>query len=198
MQSINVSVVNIFVKSGKGMSRIGVQPIQKPKDVTVTFEKPVLSVKGPLGELSLSIPSKIAVTISDEDILVERKSETKQTKSDHGTTRSHIANMIVGVTQGFKKEMEIVGMGYRASMEGKTLVMSLGWSHPVKVVPPEGVTFNVNDNVFVEVSGINKQLVGLWAAKIRSIRKPEPYRGKGIRYKDEVVRRKVGKSVEKA
>lgn len=179
------------------MSRIGVLPVPKPKEVTASYADRLLTVKGPLGELKLKPAQGISVTVNDEEILVERKGNSKQTKSDHGTTRAHIANMVRGVTEGFKKELEIVGMGYRASMEGKTLVMNLGWSHPVKVEPPDGVTFKVTENVYVEVSGVDKQLVGLWAAKVRHCREPEPYQGKGIRYKDEVVRRKVGKSVEK-
>lgn len=179
------------------MSRIGVKPVLKPNDVSVTLEGDALLVKGSLGELSLKLPRTVSVKVADSEITVERKGDTKQARSDHGTTRAHIANMIEGVTHGFKKEMELVGMGYRAVMEGTTLVMNLGWSHPVKFAPPEGITFKVVENVNVEVTGISKQLVGLWAAKVRSTRKPEPYQGKGIRYKDEIVRRKVGKSVEK-
>ena len=180
------------------MSRIGVKPVPKPNEVTVSLTGKVLSVTGPLGVLQLKLPGTVEVKIADNTVSVDRKGNSKQAHSDHGTIRAHIANMIMGVTQGYKKELEIVGMGYRASLEGSVLVMSLGWTHPVKVTPPEGIVFTVSEGVFVTVSGIDKQLVGLWAAKIRSIRKPEPYRGKGIRYKDEAVRRKVGKSVEKA
>jgi large subunit ribosomal protein L6 len=179
------------------MSRIGIKPVPKLNEITATLDGRVLNIKGPLGELSLKLPVTVSVNVLENEIVVERKGNTKQARSDHGTTRAHIANMIEGVTHGYKKELEIVGMGYRAVLEGRAVVLSLGWSHTVKFEPPEGITFKVNDGVFVEISGIDKQQVGLWAAKIRGIRKPEPYRGKGIRYKDEAVRRKVGKSVEK-
>ena len=153
-------------------------------------------VKGPLGELEQTIPATVKVTVTDDAVKVERLKESKQARSDHGTIRALIANMMKGVKEGYKKELELVGMGYRASMEGKTLVLTVGWNHPVKIESPEGLEFSVNENVNVEVSGIDRQLVGLWAAKIRSVRKPEPYKGKGIRYKDEVVRRKTSKAVK--
>lgn len=177
------------------MSRIGVKPISKIEGVTVDLKGRDVVVSGPLGELTRALPDTIDVEIGDE-IVVKRRDDSKQAKSDHGTIRALIANMMEGVKNGYKKELELVGMGYRASMEGNALVLTVGWTHPVKVEPPEGVTFTVNENVFIEVSGADKELVGLWAAKVRSIRKPEPYKGKGIRYKDEVVRRKTSKTVK--
>jgi large subunit ribosomal protein L6 len=177
------------------MSRIGIKPIPKIEGVTVALKEREIVVTGPQGELTRILPDTVDVKIGDE-IVVERKGDSKQARSDHGTIRALIANMMEGVKNGYKKELELVGMGYRAAMEGETLVLTVGWTHPVKIQPPEGITFSVNDNVFVDVSGPDKQLVGLWAAKVRSVRKPEPYKGKGIRYKDEVVRRKTSKTVK--
>lgn len=178
------------------MSRVGTKPITIEDGVKVEIQKSTAKVTGPLGELSIKIPVTLKVSVDEKEVLVERVNESKQARSDHGTIRSIIANMIQGVKEGFKKELELVGMGYRAQMEGKALSMSLGWNHPVKVEPPEGLTFAVRDNVFIEISGIDKELVGLWAARIRSIRKPEPYKGKGIRYVGEVVRRKTSKTIK--
>lgn len=180
------------------MSRIGIQPIKIEEGVTVEISDKEVKVKGPLGELSISIPNTLKIKEENGEIIVERRKSTKQAKSDHGTIRSIIANMIEGVKNGFKKELELVGMGYRVEMKGPSLVMFLGWNHPVEYDPPEGVTFEVTDGVKIIVSGFDKQLVGLTAAKIRSIRKPEPYKGKGIRYVDEVVRRKTSKTVKEA
>lgn len=177
------------------MSRIGTKPITIEKDVTVTLKDGEVLVKGPQGELTRQLPTTVKVSVEGDTITVERIGESKQAKSDHGTIRAHLANMIEGVKNGFKKELELVGMGYRAAMEGTTLVLTVGWTHPVKVEAPEGVTFEVEDSVFVVVKGADKEQVGLWAAKIRSVRKPEPYKGKGIRYKDEVVRRKTSKTM---
>lgn len=186
---------NIFVKFGS-MSRIGTQPVTIKENVNVEIKDGEIVVIGPLGELRRKIPDTVTVKIVDSGVIVERKTENKQARSDHGTIRAHIANMVEGVTEGFKKELALVGMGYRAEIQGRTLVMALGWNHPVTVEPPEGVTFAAPDQSSVEVSGLDKEKVGLWAAKIRSIKKPEPYKGKGIRYKDEVVRRKTSKSVK--
>jgi large subunit ribosomal protein L6 len=178
------------------MSRIGTQPVTIKENVKIEVKDGEAVVSGPLGELRRRIPDTVTVKITDSEVIVERKKENKQARSDHGTTRALIANMVEGVTEGFKKELELVGMGYRAEIQGTTLVMALGWNHPVKVEPPEGITFTAPDQSSIEVSGMDKEKVGLWAAKIRGIRKPEPYKGKGIRYKDEVVRRKTSKSVK--
>lgn len=178
------------------MSRIGVQPVKIEEKVSVEVDGQNVAVKGPKGELSLQLPDSLKVNVKDDQIIVERTRETKQAKSNHGTYRMLLENMINGVKEGFKKDLELVGMGYRASMEGKTLVMQLGWNHPIKVEPPEGIEFETPSETEISVSGIDKQLVGLWAAKIRSIRKPEPYKGKGIRYAGEQVRRKTVKIVE--
>ena len=178
------------------MSRIGTKPVTKPDEITVDLKDGDIVISGPKGELKQFIPETVEIKVDGKEIVVNRKGESKQARSDHGTLRAIIANMVEGVTKGYKKELELVGMGYRASMEGNTLVLAIGWNHPVKVEPPVGITFVVNDNVNIEVTGSDKQLVGLWAAKVRSIRKPEPYKGKGIRYKDEVVRRKTSKTVK--
>ncbi|MBN2100875.1 50S ribosomal protein L6 [Candidatus Dojkabacteria bacterium] len=178
------------------MSRIGIKPIKIEDGVEVKVSTHEVDVKGPLGELKLRTPSTVSVKAENDEVIVETKRGGKQAGSDHGTIRMLISNMIYGVKNGYKKELELVGMGYRANMEGDTLVMHLGWTHPIKVEPPEGIKFAVKDTVFVEVSGIDKQLVGLWAAKIRSIRKPEPYKGKGIKYVDEIIRRKTSKTVK--
>lgn len=171
-------------------------PIKIEDGVSVEITEGKVLVKGPLGELVLVIPKTVKVEEKDGEINVVAVKKTKQARSDHGTIRVLIVNMIKGVKDGFKKELELVGMGYRVSMEGDTLVMSLGWNHPVKIPSPEGIKFGVRDNVFVEITGIDKQQVGLWAAKIRSIKKPEPYKGKGIRYVGEEVRRKTSKTVK--
>ncbi|MFH1547187.1 MAG: 50S ribosomal protein L6 [bacterium] len=178
------------------MSRIGIQPIKIEEGVTVEVADDTVKVKGPLGELEKSLPRKIEVKVTGGEVIVERKGETKQDKSNHGTIRSIISNMINGVKEGYKKELELVGMGYRAEMQGRDLVMYIGWNHPVKVSPPEDITIEVKDQSFVEISGADKQKVGLWAANIRKIRKPEPYKGKGIKYVEEIVRRKTSKSVK--
>jgi len=178
------------------MSRIGRLPVKIEEGVSVEVRDNKILVKGTLGELELVIPATVKVEVTDSEVIVNAVQEKKQAKSDHGTIRVLVTNMIKGVKEGFKKELELVGMGYRASMEGETLVMSLGWNHPVKVSSPDGIKFDVRDNVFIDISGIDKQNVGLWAAKIRSIRKPEPYKGKGIRYVGEEVRRKTSKTVK--
>jgi len=178
------------------MSRIGIKPIKIEEGISVETEGHTVKVKGPEGELKKIFPKGIKITVEDNEVVVEREKDTKQAKSNHGTTRSIIANMVEGVKKGFKKELELVGMGYRAEVRGRELVMYLGWNHPVKITSPEGVNFEVRDQVYVDVSGADKQKVGLWAANIRKIKKPEPYKGKGIKYVDEVIRRKTSKSVK--
>lgn len=176
------------------MSRIGKKPVMLPEGVTVTVDNQTVTVKGPKGELTNTFHADMKISLNDNTVVVERPSDSKLHKTFHGTTRSLINNMVVGVSEGFKKDLVIKGVGYRAQLQGKTLVVSAGYSHPVEMEIPEGITVEVNKNVNVSVSGIDKELVGEFAANIRAIRKPEPYLGKGIRYADEQVRRKEGKT----
>ncbi|HYJ12418.1 MAG TPA: 50S ribosomal protein L6 [Thermomicrobiales bacterium] len=177
------------------MSRIGVKPIPVPNgvDVTVGAANDV-KVKGPKGELAQSFAPVLTITLEDGVLRVLRPNETRDVKALHGLTRSLINNMVVGVTDGYTKVLEILGVGYRAQMDGKNLVLNVGYSHPVRMIAPEGITYAVEGNNRVSVSGINKQVVGEEAARIRGVRPPEPYKGKGIRYQGEAVRRKAGKA----
>ena len=176
------------------MSRIGQQPITIEDGVEVSINKKDVLVKGSKGEIALRLPLNIDAEIKDNEILVSRKDESKQSKSSHGTFRMLIANAITGVKDGFEKKLELVGVGYRARMEGTKLVMTLGWNHPVEMEAPEGIEFEVPEETKVIVKGYDKQKVGEMAAKIRATRKPEPYKGKGIRYEGEYIRRKSSKS----
>ena len=177
------------------MSRIGKKPISLPNDVEVTVEAGnAITVKGPKGTLTSSFNTELTITIENGQLEVERPSETKFHRSIHGTTRALINNMIVGVTEGFKKQLKMVGVGYRASIQGNKLVILAGYSHPVEMEVPEGLTVEVPKNTDIIISGIDKQLVGEFSANIRGVRPPEPYLGKGIRYVDEYVRRKEGKT----
>jgi large subunit ribosomal protein L6 len=176
------------------MSRIGKAPITVPSGVTVTIDGQSISVKGPKGELSRTVSDLVSVRQDGDTIVVERGAAARDSRSQHGLVRSLIQNMVTGVTEGFQKDLEIVGVGYRAQAKGKGLELSLGFSHPVYVEAPEGITFNVPQPTRIEVHGIDKQLVGQVAANIREWRKPEPYKGKGVRYADEYVRRKAGKA----
>ncbi len=176
------------------MSRIGRLPIEIPAGVDVTVDGSVVTVKGPKGELGLTVASPIEVKIEDGQLLVTRPDDERQSRSLHGLTRTLIANQIIGVTQGYAKGLEIVGTGYRVQAKGSSLEFALGFSHPVTVDPPAGITFAVEGNTKFTVHGIDKQAVGEVAANIRKLRKPEPYKGKGVRYAGEVVRRKAGKS----
>ncbi|HSJ46989.1 MAG TPA: 50S ribosomal protein L6 [Euzebyales bacterium] len=177
------------------MSRIGKEPVPIPSGVDVTLADDRVTVKGPKGELSEAVPEGITVEIDDGQIVVTRASDHREHRSLHGLTRSLIANMVTGVTTGFTKSLEIVGVGYRAQAQGNTgLVIQAGYSHPVEVTAPEGVTFQVPSPTRITVQGASKQVVGQVAANIRAIRKPEPYKGKGIRYEGEQVRRKAGKA----
>lgn len=178
------------------MSRIGLRPIELPEGVEVKLEGSNVKVKGPKGELNQTISSSMEIKIEDNEIVVERQSEDKVTRSLHGTTRSLIANMVEGVTKGFQKELEIIGVGYRAQLQGKKLVVGAGYSHPVEIEQEENIEFEVPQNTQIIVKGIDKEQVGRIAANIRAIRSPEPYKGKGIRYKDEHVRRKEGKTAK--
>jgi large subunit ribosomal protein L6 len=176
------------------MSRIGRLPIEIPAGVDVSVTGSAVTVKGPKGELGLTVASPIAVEVADGQVLVTRPNDERESRSLHGLTRSLIANQIIGVTQGYTKGLEIVGTGYRVVAKGAGVEFALGFSHPVNVEPPAGISFTVEGNNRLTVSGIDKQAVGEVAANIRKIRKPEPYKGKGVRYAGEVVRRKAGKS----
>ena len=176
------------------MSRIGKLPIPLPQGVTAEVAGQDVKVKGPKGELNLTISEPIKVTLEDNSILVSRPDDEATSKSLHGLSRTLIANNVQGVSEGFSKSLEIVGTGYRAASKGSNVELALGLSHPVVVTPPDGVTLTVEGNNKIIVSGISKQAVGAVAANIRKLRKPEPYKGKGIRYEGERVRRKAGKA----
>jgi large subunit ribosomal protein L6 len=176
------------------MSRIGFKPIDVPSGVEVKIEPGVVHVKGPKGELSQVVNPELIIKQDNGTVTVARPSEQRKFQQLHGLTRTLVANMVEGVTQGFKKDLEIQGVGYRAALEGKTLVLSVGYSHPVRIEPEPGIEFSVETPTRLSVSGIDKQLVGEQAARIRRVRPPEPYKGKGIRYQGEYVRRKAGKA----
>ena len=179
------------------MSRIGKQPIEVPEKVDVTLDGLSVRVKGPKGELQRVLPEGISISKVENTIVVKTTSDKRKSRERHGLSRTLVANMIEGVSNGFSKKLEIVGVGSRAQVKGKTLVVSAGYSHPVEVIPPEGITFKVESNTNVFVFGIDKELVGNEAAKIRDIRPPEPYKGKGIKYAGERIIRKAGKSGKK-
>lgn len=177
------------------MSRIGKMPVELPEGVTVTVDaKNLVTVKGPLGTLNEQINEDIKIEVVENEIVVTRPSEKKQHRALHGLTRALVNNMVIGVTKGYEKKLQIVGVGYRAAKSGNKLDLQLGFSHPVQMEDPEGITVEVPSNTEIVVKGINKQQVGNYAAKIRAWRKPEPYKGKGVRYVGEYVRRKEGKS----
>lgn len=182
------------VEGVRMLSRIGRKPIPIPKGVSVTLNGRTVRVKGPKGELSFYLLPNIDVELTDEYIKVTRKGEDKKTKAFHGLVRAMLNNIVHGVTQGFEKELELVGVGYRAQMQGQKLVLNLGYSNPVEYTPPEGVAVTTDGPTKIKVSGADKQAVGQVAAIIRSFRAPEPYKGKGIRYVGEVVKRKAGKA----
>jgi large subunit ribosomal protein L6 len=177
------------------VSRIGRLPVEVPSGVDVKINGSQVKIKGPKGEMEFTFSPSIDLSFKDGEINVTRPSDAREMRSLHGTTRSLIQNMIIGVTDGFQKELQLVGVGYRAAMQGKNLVLNVGYSHSVEVEPPQGIDFVVGDRAQqIFISGIDKQKVGQVAADIRKIRKPEPYKGKGIRYKDERIRRKAGKA----
>jgi large subunit ribosomal protein L6 len=180
------------------MSRIGVKPISIPAGVEVTIDaNNTVTVSGPKGSLTQKLTSDLTIKNEENIITVERPTNNKKHKSLHGLTRTLIANMVEGVTNGYEKKLELVGVGYRAQKQGSKLVLSLGFSHPVEMEDPEGITVEVPNQTEIIVRGIDKQIVGNYSAKIRSWREPEPYKGKGIRYAGEVVRRKEGKTGKK-
>ena len=180
------------------MSRIGRMPIAIPAGVTVTIaENNHVTVKGPKGTLERALPVEMTIKQEGDDIVVTRPNDLKKNKALHGLTRTLIHNMVVGVTEGYEKVLEVNGVGYRAAKQGNKLVLSLGYSHPVEMVDPEGITSVLDGQNIIKVQGIDKEKVGQYAAEIRGKRKPEPYKGKGIKYSTEVIRRKVGKTGKK-
>lgn len=179
------------------MSRIGKSPIPIPDKVSVSLDGLAVIVKGPKGELKRTLPDGVTISQVENTLVVAPSSEKRKSRERHGLCRTLVANMVEGVSTGFTKKLEIVGVGNRAQVKGKTLVVSAGYSHPIEMVPPEGITFAVENNTNVTVSGSDKELVGNEAAKIRAIRPPEPYKGKGIKYAGERILRKAGKSCKK-
>lgn len=182
-------------KYGRTMSRVGKLPIKLPEGVQVTVSGRELTVSGPNGKITRKLPRGIEVSQKEQAVIVTTKGKSADSKALHGTYRALIANLIKGVAEGWEKELELVGTGYRAELSGKKLVISIGYSHPVEIEAPEGITFEV-EKTQIKVKGPDKELVGLISAKIRDIRPPEPYKGKGVMYKDEVVRRKPGKAAK--
>ncbi|MCQ9342583.1 50S ribosomal protein L6 [Corynebacterium kozikiae] len=176
------------------MSRVGKAPIAIPSGVDVKIDGQLVEVKGPKGTLSLEVPAPITIAQEDNEIVVTRPDDHRKSRSLHGLSRSLVNNLVVGVTEGYTIKMEIFGVGYRVALKGKDLEFSLGYSHPVLIEAPEGITFAVDGNTKLSVSGIDKQKVGQIAAIIRRLRKDDPYKGKGIRYEGEQIRRKVGKT----
>ena len=176
------------------MSRIGNKPVVIPAGVTVDLKDNTVTVKGPKGELSYTFNQNISLEQREGEVVFTRPDDSKENKTIHGTTRAVFNNMVVGVTEGFQKELELIGVGYRAQLQGKNLVLNVGYSHPVEFTPEEGIEIEVPSNTKVIVKGYDKQKVGELAANIRGVRPPEPYKGKGIRYVDEFVRRKEGKT----
>jgi len=179
------------------MSRVGLKPITLPEKVSVKSEDGVVLVEGPKGKLEFSLPKGISLSSEDSTVELKRETELRQHRALHGTCRSIVNNMIIGVTTGFKKNLEIIGVGFRAAVKGDKLDLSLGKSHPILHPIPSGLKVTVTDNTKIEVEGIDKQEVGQFAAEVRSYYPPEPFKGKGVRYVGEYVRRKAGKSVQK-
>jgi large subunit ribosomal protein L6 len=179
------------------MSRIGKAPIPVPGGVTVSLNGLDVSVKGPKGALSRTLPDGVTVAQEGNTLVVSPSSDSRRSRERHGLCRTLVANMVEGVSQGYTRKLEIIGVGYRAAVQGKKLVVSAGYSHQVEMVPPDGVTFAVDGNTTVLVSGADKELVGNEAAKVRAIRPPEPYKGKGIKYEGERILRKAGKTGKK-
>ena len=179
------------------MSRIGKRPIPIPVKVTVSIDGQHISLKGPKGELTRTLPDEVILVQEGDKLIVRRRDDSRVARQCHGLCRTLVSNMVEGVFQGFQKRLEIQGVGYRAQVQGRTLIMSLGYSHPVQFDPPEGIQFAVESNTNVIVSGIDKEVVGNVAAQIRAARPPEPYKGKGVRYAGEMVRRKAGKAGKK-
>jgi large subunit ribosomal protein L6 len=186
-----------LLKEDQKMSRIGKNPIPVPDKVSVSIQGLAVTVKGPKGELSRTLPEGVLIHQDGSELKVEAADSSRRSRERHGLCRTLVANMVEGVSKGFIRKLEIVGVGYRASVKGKTLVVSAGYSHPVEVEPPQGVTFAVENNTQIFVSGADKEVVGNEAAKVRAIRPPEPYKGKGIKYEGEKILRKAGKTGKK-
>jgi large subunit ribosomal protein L6 len=179
------------------MSRIGKRPIEIPAKVSVTIDGQHVAVKGPKGELNRILPEQVTVEQDGATLRVLRRDESRAARQRHGLSRTLVANMVEGVSNGFQKRLEIQGVGYRAQVQGRNLILNVGYSKPVEIAPPEGIQLAVENNTNVVVSGINKEIVGNTAARIRAVRPPEVYKGKGIRYAGEMVRRKAGKAGKK-
>lgn len=179
------------------MSRIGKQPVPIPANVQVQLEGRTVQVKGPNGELRRTLPEGVAIARHEQTLVITPTSTSRMTRMRHGLSRTLVANMVEGVTKGYSKTLEMVGVGYRAQVKGKTLVLSAGYSHPVELVPPQGVTYKVENNTRITVSGAEKEVVGNEAAKVRAVSPPEPYKGKGIKYVAETILRKAGKAGKK-
>lgn len=178
------------------MSRIGNSPINIPTGVTIEQNGHHLVVKGARGQLQLELPRRIKAEVSENQITIKRSSEEKQTKALHGLVRAKLNNMILGVSQGWSKNLELVGVGFRAEAHGNKLVLNVGYSHPVELIAPEGVSFEVADNTKIKVSGVDKELVGAVAASVKKVRVPDVYKGKGVRYEGEYIRKKAGKAAK--
>lgn len=176
------------------MSRIGYKVVTLPEGVEIKQAGEEVTVKGPKGSLTRKISSIITMTVDGKEVKFDRPDDNNKTRALHGTTRANVNNMVEGVVNGFSKTLKLVGVGYRAQLKGKTLTLNVGYSHPVEFETPEGLTLEVPDNTTIKINGISKQAVGDMAAEIRAVRSPEPYKGKGIRYEDEYVRRKEGKT----
>lgn len=175
------------------MSRVGKKPVNI-KDIAFTQEERKLKVKGKLGELSMTIPKNIEVEVKEDVVVITRPNDQKENRALHGLTRALLQNMVTGVTEGYSKTLNIVGVGYKAELKGKNLLLVIGYSHPIYFAPPDEITLEVPTPTQIVIKGIDKELVGLVAAKIRSFRKPEPYKGKGIKYSDEIIIKKAGKT----
>jgi large subunit ribosomal protein L6 len=180
------------------MSRIGKLPIPIPDKVTVTIDGNVVSVKGPLGQMSQEFRPEVSVRVEGKEMIVERAAETRQARACHGLYRSLLNNMVVGVSEGFKRELDVIGVGYKVELKGNVVEFALGYSHPIKFALPEGVTAEVDPKTMhIVIKGYNKQVLGQTAANMRKLRAPEPYKGKGVKYTEETVRRKAGKAAGK-
>lgn len=179
------------------MSRIGKKPIMIPKGVTIDTKGNSIKVKGPKGELESNFDSRLGFEIKDSELIITRPNDTKEIKALHGLSRAIVQNMVNGVTKAYQKTLDIVGVGYRAELKGKNLLLNIGYSHPIYFIPPDGIALQTPTQTQIIITGIDKQLVGLVASKIRSIRQPEPYKGKGIKYSDEQIIRKAGKTAGK-
>ncbi len=179
------------------MSRTGKQPVTLPKGVKAVISGNTVNIEGPKGKLNITLPSGVKAEVQEDKVMVTRLNDEKQNKSMHGTARALINNMVVGVSEGFKKELEIIGVGYKAQMKGKDLALNIGFSHPVEFKVPEGLKVTVGKANRIEIEGIDKRLLGQFAADVRGVKPPEPYKGKGIRYVGEEVRKKLGKALAK-